>query len=234
MWNQPSVERLRRGLRVVEVAAHHVDALDQQLAVVGDPDADAGQRPPDGADLDLLGRVDRRRGGRLGQPPALEDGDADAAEEVAEPGAQRRAAGDGVLHAAAERGPQLAVDEPVEEGVPQPQDRPGPPLSCARLQAIAVSAARVKIAPLPPGLGASPRPSCRSSRRPAGRRARTSGGSAPRSSSRFLTSAVWPIRARAATHSTWMNRAKTCASGRNSSVLAPSRARPRRAGRDRR
>ena len=38
---------------------------------------------------------------------------------------------------------------------------------------------------------------------------------------RFFTSAVWPRRAPAATASTWMKRANTCASGRNSSVLAP-------------
>ena len=35
-------------------------------------------------------------------------------------------------------------------------------------------------------------------------------------------SALWPILASPVTHRTWMNRAKTCASGRNSRVEAPS------------
>jgi hypothetical protein len=43
-----------------------------------------------------------------------------------------------------------------------------------------------------------------------------------KSSNRFLMSALWPILASPVTQSTSMNRAKTCASGRKSSVEAPS------------
>ena len=71
-------------------------AAEQDLAVVGDPGAHAGQRLTDRADLVAAGLVHGRRGRGLGHPVALEHGDADAAEEVAEPLAQRRAAGDGV------------------------------------------------------------------------------------------------------------------------------------------
>jgi hypothetical protein len=43
-----------------------------------------------------------------------------------------------------------------------------------------------------------------------------------KSSSSDRMSLEWPIRAVASTQSTWMNRAKTWASGRKSSVAAPS------------
>ena len=43
-----------------------------------------------------------------------------------------------------------------------------------------------------------------------------------RSATRFLMSALWPSRARDFTQPTWMIRAKTCASGRNSRVEASS------------
>ena len=122
--SQPSSsERLRRGGLVLPVAGEHVRALDQDLAVLGDPHADAGQRLPHGADL-VAGRLVHHRGGRrLGQAVALQDGQADPAEEVAQPLAERRAAGHRVLDLAAHRVPQLAVHQPVEQAVPQP---PGP------------------------------------------------------------------------------------------------------------
>ena len=110
-------EDLLGGCLVVPVAGEDVLPADQDLAVVGDLDPDAGQRLPDGADLVPVRPVHGGRGGRLGQPVSLEHGDADAAEEVAEPFAERRPAGDGVLRPAAERRPQLAVDQPVEHRV---------------------------------------------------------------------------------------------------------------------
>ena len=55
--------------------------------------------------------VDGAGSGGLGEPVALVDRDADAAEEVAQPAAERRAAGYGRDAVAAERGAQLAVDE---------------------------------------------------------------------------------------------------------------------------
>ncbi len=48
------------------------------------------------------------------------------------------------------------------------------------------------------------------------------GSKTAKSLSRFLTSDVWPIVIRFSTHPTWMMRANTWASGRNSSVDAPS------------
>ena len=97
------------------------------------------------------GTVDGDAGGGLGEPVALVDRDADAAEEVAEPGAQRRAAGDRRDAVAAERRPQLAVDQPVEQRVLQraaARRRPAPVRS-PRSSAIATASARSKIAPLP-------------------------------------------------------------------------------------
>ena len=71
-------------VRVVPVAVEHVDALDQDLAVVGDLEPDARERGADGADLELRDQVDRRRRRRLGEAVALEDLDVQAAEEVPE------------------------------------------------------------------------------------------------------------------------------------------------------
>ena len=96
------------------------------------------------------GRFTDTRRGRLGQPVPLEDGDADPAEEVPEPRRERRAAGDRPLGLAAERGAELAVDEPVEHRVRARSPNPIPPgPSSASLYATAVLAARAKILPLP-------------------------------------------------------------------------------------
>ena len=81
---------------VVPVAGEDVRPLDQDLAVLGDLDRDAGQRLADGADLVPAWLVDGPRGGRLGQAVPLEDRDADAAEEVGKPLGERRAARDGI------------------------------------------------------------------------------------------------------------------------------------------
>ena len=113
-------------------------------------DVHAGQRPADGADAQGVVVVDRGGGGGLGEAVALVDGDADAAVEVAEPVAERGAAGDGAQAAAAERGAQLAVDQLVEQRVlGLAAARPGPPVSCARDQSMATWAALSKILPLP-------------------------------------------------------------------------------------
>ena len=92
----------------------------------------------DGADLDRPVRVggDRRAG--LGEPVALVDRDADAAEEVADARAERRAAGDRARALPAERGPQLAEHELVEQGVLQAQDEAG----AARVEGLAVGDGR--------------------------------------------------------------------------------------------
>ena len=77
--------------------------------------------------------VGGQRGGGLGEAVALEHVDADAAVEVAEPLAERGAAGDGVRALAAERGTQLAVDQPVEDAVLGAEPQAGcPTLEAAR------------------------------------------------------------------------------------------------------
>ena len=53
------------------------------------------------------------------------------------------------MHAAAEGGAQLAVDQLVEQGVLGLRARPAPPVSWARDQSMATWAALSKILPLP-------------------------------------------------------------------------------------
>ena len=118
-------ERLGGRGVVVPVAAEDYRAADEHLAVVGDADGRAGDGTADRADAQGRRGAERRRRRGLGEAVALVDRQADAAEEVAEPGAERGAAGEGVGHAAAEGRPQPAVDEPVEQRVLEPQREPG-------------------------------------------------------------------------------------------------------------
>jgi hypothetical protein len=111
------VEHLGGRLLVAPVAGEDLATLEQQLAVIGDPHGRAGDRPADTADLLRIRLVDGQCGCGLGQAVALEDGQPDAAVEMAEAVAQRRAAGDGVLTPAAEGRAELAVDEAAEQGV---------------------------------------------------------------------------------------------------------------------
>ena len=118
---------LGRGL-VAPVAAQDVRTADQHLAVLGDPDRRPRDRPPDRSDPDRMRQVDARAPGGLGEAVALADGDADTAEEVAEPRAERSAAADRVRDVAAEQGRDLGVDQPVEKrvlGLQQRGDAPG-------------------------------------------------------------------------------------------------------------
>ena len=130
---EPAVgDRLVGRLLVAPVAAEHHAAADQQLVVVGEAHAVARHQLSDRADLEVADPVDGDRRAGLGQAVALVDGQADAAVEVAEPRAQRRAAGDRGAAVAAERGAQLAVDQPVEHRVlgaqqqARPAGRPAP------------------------------------------------------------------------------------------------------------
>src|SRR6201999_794565 len=111
------VDRLGGGLLVAPVAREHDAALGEQFTVFGDVHARAADRTADCADLDRVGSVDGDAGSGLGEAVTLVDRDADAAEEVAQAGAQRRTAGDGGHTTAAERRAQLAVDELVEHRV---------------------------------------------------------------------------------------------------------------------
>ena len=97
VWNQPSASASAVARLVVPVRLEQVLAVQQHLAVVRDPHHRAGQRLADRADLLPVPRVEGGRRAGLGQAVALQDREADAAEEVAEPLAQRGAAGDGVL-----------------------------------------------------------------------------------------------------------------------------------------
>ena len=132
---EPAVvlEHLGGGGGVVPVAAEDVRAHEQDLAVVGDVHRSAGERPTDRADAQRGGAVDGRRAGGLGEAVALEDRDADAAEEVPEPDAQRGAARHRPGDPPAHRGAELGVDEPVEQRVLQAQAEAGAAGSSASL-----------------------------------------------------------------------------------------------------
>src|SRR5690625_358762 len=104
-------------LVITPVPAEHLAPAKEEFAVLGDLDLGAGDGPADGTDLDLRGQVDRERCGRLRQPVPFEHRYADAPEEVREPLAGRRTAGDGVLGSSTERSTELGVHEPVEHGM---------------------------------------------------------------------------------------------------------------------
>ena len=91
------------------------------------------------------------------------------------------------------------------------------PDSSARDQAMATSAARPKILPRPSAT-ARCEAVLNTFSKTRGTARMNVGWNSARSSSRFLMSAEWPIRTRALTQPTWMIRANTWASGRNSSV----------------
>src|SRR5690606_19862033 len=105
------------GLRVVPVAPEHHVTFEEDLAVFGDGSGRPRNRLADGADLHPARRVDGGRRRCLGQAVALEDGDADAAEEVAQTLAEAGATADAVLDPPAEGITQLLVDETVEDSV---------------------------------------------------------------------------------------------------------------------
>src|SRR5262249_5063855 len=93
---EPAVagERSSRGGLVVVVPGENGRSLDQDLAVGGDRELDAGDRGPDGAKLVVRGPVDGRRARLLGLAVALEDQDVEGVEELRDLLRERRAAGD--------------------------------------------------------------------------------------------------------------------------------------------
>ena len=123
--SQPSsLEHLRRRLGILVVAAEDRLAPDQQLAVVGRPQLESGQRGTDGAEAPALGSV-RRRGRRaLRQPVALEDPDPDGIEELGDLLHERGAAGDGRAQAATQPLSDLREHEPVGNPVLRSRSRP--------------------------------------------------------------------------------------------------------------
>ena len=119
------VERRARRLVVAVVAGEDGVRAEQDLAVVGDPDLDAGQRLADGAELEGRRAVDGRGGRHLGEPVALEHEDVDRVEELGDLARERRAAGVRDAQAAAEPLLDLRVDEPVGDPVLDSAGRAG-------------------------------------------------------------------------------------------------------------
>ena len=124
------VEHLGRRGGILVVAAEDRVAADQELAVLGDSELEAGQRGADRPEAPALGRV-RRRGRRaLAEAVALEDPDPDRVEELGDLLAERRAARDRRPQAPAEAVADLREDEPVGDAGLQLQRcrrRAGPP-----------------------------------------------------------------------------------------------------------
>ena len=115
---QPAVvERLGGGRLLVVVAGHHAGALDQQLAVVGDPELGAVERRPDRAELVVVRAVDAGSCGGLGEPVALEDQDSRGVEPLGDVTVERGGTRDEEAHPAAETLADLGEDEPVVEAV---------------------------------------------------------------------------------------------------------------------
>ena len=123
---EPAVgQRLGGGVRVVVVAAEDDRTADEDLPVVRDPDGQARDGPPDGADPVCGQRVHRDRGGGLGEAVALQHRQADPAEEVPEQRGERGAARHRRAYPATQRRPQPPVDQHVEQRAPELEPHPG-------------------------------------------------------------------------------------------------------------
>ena len=157
--NQPSVERLGGGVRVVRGSRANTTGPRTRTSPSSAIRTDSpGQRPTDGADPLRRHRVDRHRRAGLGQAVALEHRDADAAEEVPEP--HRRAG----RCPTPPRGPARRA-RPAAAGRPTRRTAHGAAAARGRdrrrrsasLHATAVAAAASKILPLPAVEGPAPR-----------------------------------------------------------------------------
>src|SRR5690606_22962872 len=87
------IDRLGGVLRIVEVTAKHVAALEEDLAVLVDLHRDTGERHADGAALGLVG-CERDRAATLAHAVDLAERDADGAEPRVELGVERGGTGD--------------------------------------------------------------------------------------------------------------------------------------------
>src|SRR5262249_42256038 len=115
---EPAVFERARGLVVgVEVAARHVLAAHENLAVVGDLHLDAGDRLADRSLLRAERMVQRDDRRRLGQPVALNDGEAELAPERFERRIERCGADDERPELQAERAMNLSVAPPAQREV---------------------------------------------------------------------------------------------------------------------
>ena len=171
--NQPSPDGLGGGLGVVPVAAQTLWPLISTSPSSAIRIATPGSGWPTVPILIASGRVHRAGRGGLGQPVALEHGDPDAAEEVAEPRAERRAAGHGVLRPCRPARPAACCRPACRTAACLARSRrPGPP-SCPapRSRRSTCRRGQVEDLALAVGLRPSARRSCRSSRTPAARTA---------------------------------------------------------------
>src|SRR5262249_38316934 len=111
------VDRISRGRLVAPVSGEDEIGLEQQLAVVGDANRGPADRRPDGPDAQRIRAVDADAGRRFGEAVPLVDGEADTAEEMAQPGTERCSSGDSCCAPAPEGRATLAGYQPVEDGV---------------------------------------------------------------------------------------------------------------------
>ena len=115
---QPAVDEVRAGGVVVAVVAEeHVGALDEQLAVIGEAQLDAGERfsgcPKEQAFGGALAvAVKGRRPAALGLAVGLLDEDVEPGEELERLGVERRAAGDADAGAAEADRARLGLTRP--------------------------------------------------------------------------------------------------------------------------
>src|SRR5690606_11203605 len=113
------VNRLCSGLGLVEVALHHVRAAREDLAVLRDSYLHPFDRWTDGAEPEVIRRVDGDHRRSLGEAVPLEDHQAGRVEELVDLRCEWRTAGNEVLHAAAGALLQLGEDETVCDAVLQ-------------------------------------------------------------------------------------------------------------------
>ena len=116
---EPAVSRERGSRRrlVIQVAREHGRPAEQDLAVLGQLQLDAGDRRPHGPELVVRGPVDGRGARLLGLAVALEDQDAEHVEELGYLLRERSAARDRSAQPPAEPFLHLRVDEPVGDSV---------------------------------------------------------------------------------------------------------------------
>jgi hypothetical protein len=117
------VERRPRRLFVVVVAGEDGVRPDEDLAVLGEPQLHAGERPPDRSELERARPVDRCGRRHLREPVALEHEDVDRVEELGDLAGERRAARVRDPEPAAEPLLHLRVDEAVGEAMLSCEER---------------------------------------------------------------------------------------------------------------
>ena len=217
---QPAVlaEHLARRLLVLVVAGEDGLAPDQQLAVVGDAQLDAGQRRPDRAEPEPVGPVDRRRGRALGQPVALEDRDVERVEELGDLLRERRAARDAERAAGRRAAPSPSSRRAGRRAGAAARARAGRARPCCR-SSLTRRPTRSAQSMQPPLRRRSPRRTspdapCAPSRRRAARSAAPSG--APPAALRHAAAGRGRRRScsRRTAPSRCISRPKLCASGR--------------------